>query len=97
MIEGLLALSTTRGRYAIGDCNGFDLNAGKLVEIEIGGRWMPGVIRRAPGLAYVTPGLQTLEEAWGNEEKPRAIGGYYVEIDGGGICGLCVGMRVRIP
>ncbi|HZU01579.1 MAG TPA: DUF5348 domain-containing protein [Ktedonobacteraceae bacterium] len=85
MIEGPLVLSSNRGRYAIGDpATGPDLTSGDRCEILLGGHWIPGSVE----VAYV----------YSIEELPhQQVKGYFFIASDGGRCGLCTGMRVRIP
>src|SRR5579859_6842610 len=96
-MEGTLVLSSNRGRYAIDDANeGPDLTAGLRIEFKLGGQWLAGTIEYEHDPVYALLGAQTLSEVAQLATRPKAIGGYYVLLDGGGICGLCVGMRVRL-
>lgn len=84
--EGTLVLSLARGRYTIGDpSEGPDLSSEQSIEVCIGGQWISGRVRYNSNPIYATQGTT----------KPRATGGYCVVLTGGGIVGLCVGMRVR--
>ena len=84
MTEGTLVVSSHSGRYAIDDPeDGQDLTSGQPVEICLGGLWISGSIEHA-GRLYAIESLQ-----------PQR--GYYFAADRGEICGLCAGMRVRIP
>lgn len=95
--EGTLVLSSNRGRYAIDDPTyGPDLSARLCILVCIGNQWVPGRVEYNHDPIYATLGPQTLGEVAQMATKPKAIGGYYVELDGGEIVGLCVGMRVRI-
>ncbi|GHO99513.1 hypothetical protein KSF_095610 [Reticulibacter mediterranei] len=98
-MEGTLMLSTgTRGRYALqvdGEEYG-DLSSGQGVAIKCGNQWIIGCIEYDHDEIYTLLGPQTLEEVAKLRNAPRAIGGYYVAVDGGGIMGLCAGMTVRL-
>lgn len=95
-MEGALFLSSrTRGRYAVGDSDGPELSSGQGIELYIAHQWIPGRVEYSPDPLYVTLGPQTLGEVAQMAMRPKAIGGYYVEIADGGIIGLCVGMFVR--
>jgi len=88
-----LVASTTGGRYALDDAQyGRDLSSGQPVEILISGQWISGRIEYATDI-YANEGLQFL----GDKPKKPVIGGYYFIGSDGGVCGLCLGMKVRIP
>ena len=96
-VEGSLVLSDNRGRYAVGHAtNGPDLSSGRSIQVFLDGRWASGVVEYYPDSIYASMGPQTLEEVPLMAERPKAIAGYYFAADGGGICGLCVGMKVRV-
>jgi hypothetical protein len=91
MKEGTLVASRNPGRYALGD--GPDLTSGTALAIEIGGQWIEGRVEYALAL-YVNMGPRWLFET---PQKPAVIDGYYfVAAHDGSMCGLCVGMWVRI-
>ncbi len=84
MQEGLLVLSTNTGRYALNSMlgqEGHDITSGTSLEIFLGGRWWAGTVEHSGGI-------------YAEDGNPQGINGYYF-ISMGGICGLCVGMRVR--
>jgi hypothetical protein len=85
MIEGLLALSTSSGRYAIGNPGGRELTSGDRCEILLGGQWIAGSIEHNGEYAVE----QHVVSAW-------RIRGYAFSADNGGSCGLCTGMKVRV-
>lgn len=86
MIEGeLVASSLTRGRYQVGE-DGPELTRGDILEVLLGGQWLAGSVEHATFL-YAA-------DYWVYQ---RSLRGYYFIADAGGICGLCVGMRVRKP
>ena len=83
MIEGVLVASTTPGRYAIGNAEtGADVTAGQPCEILLGGQWLRGSVEYDTGRYAV--------------EGPRATRGYFFIAQMGGVCGLCVGMQLRL-
>jgi Domain of unknown function (DUF5348) len=82
--DGILVPSTNRGRYALDTADdSMELTSGQACEVWLGGQWMGGRIEHGGGL-YAT----------GDATTPSR--GYYVQFTDGGICGLCVGMRVRV-
>jgi hypothetical protein len=62
---------------------GGDLTSGDRCEIWLGGHWIAGSIEHAGKL-------------YADASSGRAVSGYYFVADDGGICGLCMGMRVRV-
>jgi hypothetical protein len=80
--EGRLQASSNRGRYAL-DSIGGDLTSGDRCGIWLGGRWIAGSIEHAGKLYADAP-------------SGRAVRGYYFSAADGGVCGLCVGMRVPV-
>jgi hypothetical protein len=85
MTEGTLVVSTNRGRYAVGDAEtGADLTSGDRIAVWLGGQWVDGSVESGARLSteVVPPGHPTR--------------GYYFISDVGGVCGLCVGMKVRM-
>lgn len=86
-----LVRSSTSGKYALDEADGPDISAGTRLYILLNGQWIPGQVEYARRL-YVNMGPQF----WGDKPHlPEQIDGYYLET-GNGICGLCVGMRVRL-
>jgi hypothetical protein len=81
--EGRLQASSNRGRYAL-DSTGGDLTSGNRCDIWLGGLWIAGSIEHAGRL-------------YADESSGHALRGYYFVADDGGMCGLCVGMRVFVP
>jgi Domain of unknown function (DUF5348) len=85
MTEGILVASSNRGRYALNDAEeGCDLTSGDVCEVWLGGQWARGSIEHTHSL-------------YADEVTNRIERGYYFRAEGGGICGLCVGMKVRLP
>ena len=83
MKEGFLVASSNSGRYAMDDPeHGQDLTGGQALEICLGGVWIAGSIEHA-GRLYAIEGM-----------KPQR--GYYFIASDGEVCGLCVGMKVRV-
>lgn len=94
MTEGTLVPSPVQGRYAIGDPQfGRDITSGTVLAIELGGQWIQGSVEYASKL-YTNMGPQDLFDPL---PKPAVLDGYYFTALDGTRCGLCVGMRVRIP
>lgn len=84
MREGTLVASSNRGRYALNTPGGLDITSGRVCEIWLCGQWIRGAVEHA-GLLYA-------DEVTGRTER-----GYYFIGRNGGICGLCAGVRLRIP
>ncbi len=92
-MEGTLVASSNSGKYAIDDpVESQDISSGTSLSIQLGGQWIDGSVEYASEL-YVNMGMQYLGEP---PRLPRVIDGYYFIARGGGICGLCVGMKVRL-
>jgi hypothetical protein len=90
--EHILTASTNRGKFALDDPEmGEDITAGCRLEIWLAGQWISGTVRH---MVECYPG-QSQVGLFEPAEGP-AIHGYYFEANGGGICGLCVGQRVRL-
>ena len=90
--EGTLVLSTNSGRYAINDpVDGRDLTNGDAVIVMAGDSWVHGWI--AHSSEHSTAGVYAAERAKYDHIK---IVGYYVQLEAGGVLGLCSGMKVRV-
>ena len=89
MREGTLIASTNRGRYALDDPDEFppfrDLTSGDVCEIFLGGQWVRGSIEHA-NMLYADEVTNRIERGY-----------YFVASNNGGTCGLCVGMKIRLP
>ncbi len=86
--EGTLVASSNRGRYALDEAEtGPDLTSSQVCDIWLDGRWVKGRIEHAGSLYAIGEG----------GAPGRLFSGYYFLAGGGGICGLCTGMRVRVP
>lgn len=81
-----LVASSTKGRYALDDSEeGHDLTSGEPVAILLGGRWVEG---------YIEHSRQRYTSA--HIVSQHILPGYYFIARDGTICGLCVGMQVRL-
>lgn len=81
-----LVPSSHRGRYALSDPEGPNISSGMPLVILVGGHWIEGRAQHsnhpeADGLIISLHGSQP---------------GYYFVADDGSVCGLCVGMSVRM-
>lgn len=86
MTEDTLQFSSNSGRYQVGsDELAPDVTSGAACEIYLNGTWTPGHIEHAP--------VYAVERHVVSKAK---ISGYYFIARDGSVCGLCVGMRVRI-
>jgi hypothetical protein len=89
-----LVPSTNRGRYALDDPQeGHDLTCGESCFIWLSGQWVHGHVEHS-GM----PSTLRFPDAEGVYTLTNADGlriGYYFIATGGGVCGLCAGMRVR--
>lgn len=88
-----LVVSSNSGRYAIDEPTGQDITSGVALDVYLAGQWVEGTVEHAMEI-YANRGLRFLGDKAPDE---KAIEGYYLVTEGGGICGLCVGMTVRIP
>lgn len=85
-IEDTLYASSNPGRYEVGR-NGPDLTTGDVCEVWLGGRWLRATVMHGAGMIAV--------------ERPKgSYNGYYLLFEDAfgnvSLCGLCVGMLVRI-
>jgi len=81
-----LVASSTKGRYALDDPEtGHDLTSGEPLAILLGGQWIEG---------HIEHGRQRYASA--QLVSQRILPGYYFIARDGAICGLCVGMHVRL-
>lgn len=87
-----LVPSSTSGKYALDTPDGRDISSGQPLDIMLNGMWIEGRVEYAHEL-YVNGGLQFLGD---KPHLPAPIDGYYFTSHKG-VCGLCVGMTVRIP
>jgi hypothetical protein len=87
-----LVPSSNAGRYALDDPEGQDITSGTQLSIDLGGKWVAGRVEYRHEI-YVNMGMQHLGEP---PRLPRVLDGYYFIALEGGICGLCVGMKVRV-
>jgi hypothetical protein len=86
-MEGMLIASSNRGRYAVQDAEQgsyLDLTSGMPCEVWLGGNWVAGTIEH--GALYIIRDLSS-----------TASRGYYFVDTIGERCGLCLGMKVRLP
>lgn len=88
-----LVHSSNSGKLALDDDTyGAELSCGRRIEILLGGRWICGHVEHAP----VYPVEKSLSEIM--QRKPNyEVSGYYFISDQGELCGLCVGMKARLP
>ena len=87
MIEGTLVPSTNGGRYAVNSPDGVDLRSGDIIEIYLGGHWIMGAVEHT-GQVYVIERYLLVRES--------PVAGYYFVAQDGSVCGLLVGMKVRV-
>lgn len=87
-----LVASTNSGRLALDHANGHDLTCGEGITILLGGQWIEGRVEHDRRLY---PQSQSFEQAT-RQTPTQFADGYYFIAEGGGICGLCVGARVRL-
>jgi hypothetical protein len=90
--EHTLVASSNSGRYALDDPEGQDITSGITLAIDLGGKWVAGRVEYRHEM-YVNMGMQYPGEP---PRSPRVIDGYYFIADNGGVCGLCIGMKVRL-
>jgi hypothetical protein len=91
-LEHTLVASSNSGRYSLDSEDGQDITSGITLAIDLGGKWVAGRVEYAHEM-YVNMGMQRLGE---QPRLPRVIDGYYFIALEGGICGLCVGMKVKV-
>jgi len=81
-----LVASSAKGRYALDDPDtGHDLTSGEPLAILLGGQWVKGHIEHSRQ-RYASAHLVS----------QHILPGYYFIARDGAICGLCVGMQVRL-
>lgn len=88
----LVASSNTSGRYALNEPDGPEISSGRSIAISLNHMWIEGSVEHASEM-YVNRGLRHLGDTAPEEST---LEGYYFIGRVGGICGLCVGMRVRL-
>ncbi len=82
-----LVASSNSGRYALDDPeHGQDLTSGQSLAILVGAQWIEGRVEHN-GMVYAA--------GYGGGNRPKA--GYVFLDQYGHVCGLCVGMRVKLP
>lgn len=91
-IYTLVASSNTSGRYALDEPGGPTISSGQGLAILLNGVWTEGSVEHASHM-YVNRGLQYLGD---KGPESRTLEGYYFIGSHGGVCGLCVGMKVRL-
>lgn len=88
-MEGHLRFSSNSGRYQIGEAEDApDLTAGDACEVWLGGQWVSGYVEHA-GKVYAV-------ERSAVRGGLTSVPGYYFIAHDGSLCGLCLGMKVRI-
>ena len=92
LCEGVLSPSSYQGKYAVGE-RPFDLLRAMVCEVFLAGRWVRGVVRHSHVYPCGMDGMVVHKEL-------GAFDTYYLALeDEQGettLCGLCVGMRVRV-
>jgi hypothetical protein len=88
----VLVASSNSGRFALNEAEGFDLTCGQVISVLLGGQWVDGCVEHTHGLY---PQERTFEEIM-RKTPLRYLGGYFFVAHDGNICGLCVGMQVRL-
>jgi hypothetical protein len=78
-----LVASTNRGRYALDESEGQDITGGQSIAIWLAGQWTLGSVEHGGKL-------------YASEASGRVEPGYYFIASNGGVCGLCIGMQVRL-
>ena len=87
-------MSSNRGRYAFDDAQyGHDLTTGEPVEIMLDGHWVHGRVEHS-GLP--TQKYPCADGCYSLTGKDGLHIGYYFIDTQGNVCGLCVGMKVRL-
>jgi len=87
-----LVASSNSGRFALGEADGHDLTCGSCISLLLGGQWIDGCVEHMHGLY---PQERTFEQVM--RDTPMSfLGGYFFVASDGNICGLCVGMQVRL-
>lgn len=87
--ERTLIASINKGRYTADHPRGIewgtDLTDGQRLAIRLGGQWIEGIVEY---------GTMCYCEDYHVEQ--HLIRGYYFRADTGELCGLCIGMTVRL-
>lgn len=92
-----LVPSTNSGRYACDDpVYGHDLTSGEPISILVGRHWIAGRVEGSHvSASRLVPGTYATEHA--RTAGLPLIGGYYfIASADGSVCGLCVGMKVKL-
>ena len=81
-----LVASSIKGRYALDDPEeGHDLTSGEPLAILLGGQWTLGHIEHS-----------RQRYACAHLVSQHLLPGYYFIAHDGTVCGLCIGMQVRL-
>jgi hypothetical protein len=86
-IYTLMVSCNTDGRYALDEPDGPEISSGQPLAIQISSVWIEGSVEYGEH-RYVNP--------VDPNPRDRTLSGYYFLARGGGVCGLCTGMRVRL-
>lgn len=84
---GYLVASSNRGRYSLDTPEGADITSGASIAIWLNGQWIEGRVEHSGG-----PDAEGVYSITGVGER---IGYYFIARDGA-VCGLCVGMKVKL-
>lgn len=90
-IYRLVPSCNTYGHYALDEVDGPEISSGQVIAINIGALWIEGSIEHGEN-RYLSRGIHHQEEV----SEYRTLDGYYFKAKGGGLCGLCAGMLVRL-
>ena len=80
---GYLVASSNRGRYSLDTPEGADMTSGAPIAIWLNGQWIEGSIEHGGAL-------------YASDASGRAERGYYFIARDGAVCGLCVGMKIKL-
>jgi len=91
-LVAVLVASSNSGRFALDEGDGPDLSCGVGVSLLLGGQWIDGCVEYENRLYPVG---QTFEQVMRGAPL-QYRGGYCFVSSDGNICGLCIGMQVRL-
>lgn len=88
----LAASSGIPGRFALDACDGTTLSSGQVIEVLLGGHWIPGRVE------YKTLSSISAKDLIEAQGPTRWYDGYYFVAGSDNTeCALCIGMTVRLP